>query len=325
MEAQEPRARDVARSDDLSGRHRETVVCVAVDGSRAARQAVLWGAVEARLRHAPLVIVHVEVVATESLGAEPSELSGQILLESSATAASELEPDVDVRTELVTGSSVRAALFALSQRATVLALGIDPTRPRWAHGGRGPIEDHVAVHAGCPVVTVAPKSFLAPGARSQVTVGWTEGHTARLALDAAAEEAHLRGADLSVLTVPPVQDPQVAGIIPAPNQESALIDAVGEIEDRYPGLPINITHQTDDVSAALKSMAPLSELLVLGCHHSAEPWSIRTGPVAAALMRDGHCPRDARGPPSPQRAERPTSQPSDQHSTDKSVSSRARR
>ena len=324
MEGREPRAREVVRPEDSSLRQREAVVCVAVDGSRAARYAVLWAAVEARLRHAQLLVVHVEVTATESVGADSNKLMGQTLLESSAEAARQLEPDIDVRTELLIGTSVRAELVALSQRVVVLALGIDPTQPRWAHGARGPIEDHVAVHAGCPVVAVAPKSFLVPGARSQVTVGWTEGHTARLALEAAAEEAHLRGAALSIVTVPPVLDPQLVGIVAAPDQESALIHAVGKIEGRYPGLLINITHRTDDVTAALKSMAPLSELLVLGCHHTTEPWSIRTGPVTAALMRDGHCPvmlvgRLAR------RTERPTSQPSDQHSTDKSVSSEARR
>ena len=312
MEGIVPRVREIARAENSSLRQRESVVCVAVDGSQAARQAVLWGAGEARLRQAPLLVAHVEVVATESMGGDSGELSGRSLLESSAMAASSLEPDVDVRTDLLIGTSVRAELVALSQRTAVLVLGIDPTRPRWAHGARGPLEDHVAVHAGCPVVTVAPKSFLALGARSQITVGWTGGHAARLALESAAEEAHLRCATLSVLTVPPVADPRVAGIIATPDQESALIDAVGEIEDRYPGLPINITHQAGDVTAALKSMAPLSELLVLGCHHSTESWSIRTGPVAAALIREGHCPVMLVGRLARQRAERSTSQQSDQ-------------
>ena len=72
MEAQETRVREVARPGGVPDRHPQGLVCVAVDGSRAARQAVVWGAVEARLRHSPLLIVHVDVVATESLGAEPS-------------------------------------------------------------------------------------------------------------------------------------------------------------------------------------------------------------------------------------------------------------
>jgi nucleotide-binding universal stress UspA family protein len=303
--------------DDFAGRGgsplraRQGIVCVGVDGSRPARQAVLWGAVEARLRCTQLLIVHVELVATESLGAEAGELSGEALLMSSAKAATDLEPDVDVQTDLVIGTSIRDELVQLCERAAVLALGIDLTRRRAAHGALGPIEEYVAVHAGCPVVTVAPGSFVAPGARNQVTVGWTEGHTARLALDAAAEEAHLRGAVLSIVTVPPVRDPQLEGIVPAPDHESALIEAVGVVEGRYPGLPVDITHETGDVTAALRSTAPRSELLVLGCHHSTKSWSIWTGPVAEDVIRAGHCPVMLVGRRAKQRAELPTSRQTD--------------
>ena len=309
MENPEPKPQDFGGPDESPLRSRQDVVCVGVDGSRAARQAVLWGAVEARLRHAQLLIVHVALVATDNLGAESSDISGEALLVSSAKAATELEPDVDVRTNLVTGTSVRAELVGLSERAAVLALGIDLTRRRAAYGALGPIEDYVAVHAGCPVVTVAPGSFVAPGARTHVTVGWTEGHAARLALDAAAEEAHLRGAVLSIVTVPPVRDPQLEGIVPAPDQESALIEAVSDVEGRYPGLPVDITHETGDVTAALRATAPRSELLVLGCHHSTKSWSIWTGPVAEDLIRAGHCPVMLVGRRARHRAERPTSRP----------------
>jgi nucleotide-binding universal stress UspA family protein len=265
--------------------------------------------VEARLRQAPLLIAHVELVATESLGANASDVSGELLLASSAKAAVDLEPDIEVRTELVVGTSVRDELVQLTTRCTVLALGIDLTRTRATHGARGPIEDYVAVHAACPVVMVAPASFVAPGARTQVTVGWAEGHSARLALDAAAEEARLRGAVLSIVTVPPDRDQRLDGIVPAPDHESALIDAVSQLQDRYPGLPIDITHRTGDVTTALSARSPLSELLVIGSHHSQKPWSIRTGPVAEALMRDGHCPVMLVGRRAKQGGKPPTSSP----------------
>ena len=265
-------------------------VFVGVDGSRAARQAVLWGAVEARLRRGQLLIGHVELTAADSLGAQESRPSGEVLLQTSARSAADMEPEIDVQTVSAIGTSVSTELLRLTETAQVIALGIDLTRTRAAHGMRGPLEDRVAVHANCPVVTVAPGSFIVPGARSQVSVGWTDNRTAQLALHAAAEEAHLRGVALTVVTVPPVMDPQVVGIVEPPDHESPLIDAVGDLEDRYPGLPINISHETGDVTAALGAMAADSELLVLGCHHSTRPWSIRTGPVAEALMRLGHCP-----------------------------------
>jgi nucleotide-binding universal stress UspA family protein len=265
--------------------------------------------VEARLRHVPLLLVHVEPVASESLGANARDVSGELLLASSAKAAVDLEPDIEVRTELVTGSSVRAELVQLTQRCVVLAMGIDLTRSRATHGVRGPIEDYVAVHADCPVVVVAPASFVAPGARTQVTVGWSEGYNARLALAAAAEEAHLRGAVLAVVSVPPVRDPRLEGIVPAPDHESALIDAVGDLEDRYPGLRIDIAHRTGDVTAALSAMSAISELFVLGSHHDSRRWSIRTGPVAEALMRDGHCPVMLVGRRAKPHSEPPTAEP----------------
>ena len=82
----------------------------------------------------------------------------------------------------------------------------------------------------------------------------------------------------------------MAGIVPPPNHESPLINSLAQLEGRYPGLVINISHQTGDVPQALSAMASTSELLVLGCHHSRQPWSIRTGPIAEVVMRTGHCP-----------------------------------
>ncbi len=265
------------------------LVVVGVDGSRAAQQALCWAAIEARLRAARLLLVHVEPLAADVVGGDRLWSAGGALLRSSVQVANEIEPEVEVRTVSASGS-VSDELLRISDGAQVIALGIDLTRSRASHGARGPLEDRVAVHANCPVVTVAPLSFITPGARTQITVGWTDNHTAKLALWVAAEEADLRGIALTVVTVPPEFDPQLVGIIDPPNQESTLISSVAALEAHYPGLAINITHQSGDVRQALSAMAAASELLVLGCHHSSQPWSIRTGPVAEAVMRSGHCP-----------------------------------
>jgi nucleotide-binding universal stress UspA family protein len=140
------------------------------------------------------------------------------------------------------------------------------------------------------VVTVAPGAFLMPGLREQVSVGWTDSRTARLALDAAAEEARLRGDPLNVATVSPVLHPQAQRVIEPPDPEPALIDAIVDLRNRYPGLVIKISPTTGDVTAALSAVAVDAELLVLGAYHGDKPWSIRTGPVAAALTRLGYCP-----------------------------------
>jgi nucleotide-binding universal stress UspA family protein len=266
------------------------VVVVGVDGSRAAEQAVRWGAIEAGLRAARLLIAHVEPLAIDAVGADRPGRAGEAILRSSERAAREVEPGIDLELVPAIGPSVSEELLRIADEAHVIALGIDLTRSRASHGVRGPLEDRIAVHANCPVVMVAPLSFLAPGARTQVAVGWTDNRTAELALAVAAEEAHLRGIALTVLTVPPVRDPQLAEIIDPPDHESPLIRSVASVETRYPGLVINISHQTGDIQQALSAMAPSSELLVLGCHHTKQPWSVRTGPIAEVVMRTGHCP-----------------------------------
>lgn len=271
------------------GRGGQTVV-VGVDGSRAAYQAVRWAAIEARLRAARLLVVHVEPLAADVVGSDRSWPPGGAILRSSTQVAGEMEPGIDIETFTATGASISEELLRVSENAHVIALGIDLTRTRASHGARGPLEDRVAVHADCPVVAVAPLSFIAPGARTQVTVGWTDNHTAELAIAAAAEEAHLRGIALTVVTVPPWFDPHLAGIIEPPDHESALIASAAALEEQYPGLVINIAHRTGDASQVLSGMAATSELLVLGCHHAKQPWSIRTGPVAETVMRSGHCP-----------------------------------
>jgi nucleotide-binding universal stress UspA family protein len=79
-------------------------------------------------------------------------------------------------------------------------------------------------------------------------------------------------------------------VIEPPDPEPALMDAIIDLRNRNPGLAIKISPETGDVTAALSVVAADSELLVLGVYHSDKPWSIRTGPVAAALTRLGHCP-----------------------------------
>ncbi|HSU35455.1 MAG TPA: universal stress protein [Propionibacteriaceae bacterium] len=266
------------------------LVFVGVNGSRAAREAVRWGAVEARLRRAQLLIGHVEGVAAHRLAAQAPRSSDDALLHSSAQVAAAMAPEIDVRTVWAVGSRVSTELLRLAERAQVIALGIDLTRRPPTHPVRGRLEDRVAVQAHCPVVTVAPGAFLMPGLREQVSVGWTDSRTALLALDAAAAEARLRNAPLNVVTVSPVLHPDVVGVIEPPVPEPALIDAIVDLRNRYPGLVIQISPTTGDVTAALSAVAVDAELLVLGAYHSDKPWSLRTGPVAAALTRLGYCP-----------------------------------
>ena len=194
-----------------------------------------------------------------------------------------MEPEIDVRTVSAVCSRLGTELLRLADGAEVIALGIDLTRRRFGHRVWRTLADRVAAHAHCPVVAVAPGSFLMPGSGDQVSVGGIGNRTTQLALEAAAEEAVVRGASLIVVTVSPFLDPQAVGAIEPPLRDSPVLAAIGDLEERYPGLAVNISHQTGDVTAALGAVAADSELLVLGVYHSTKPWSMRIGPVATAL------------------------------------------
>ena len=56
-------------------------------------------------------------------------------------------------------------------------------------------------HAHCPVVTVNGPGPIVGQGYDKIVLGWTEGTTGRRALEAAADEAALRGSLLSVVTV----------------------------------------------------------------------------------------------------------------------------
>ena len=75
------------------------------------------------------------------------------------------------------------------------------------------------------------------GARTQVTVGWTDNHTAKLALAVAAEEAHLRGIALTVVTVPPEFDPQLVGSSTRRTTSPPSSPLIAALEAHYPRAP----------------------------------------------------------------------------------------
>ena len=250
---------------------------------------------EAQLRRARLLIVHVETLATDAVGADRPGLAGAALLRIerdeqrgrwSRRSSSKLRS--------VVGASVSEEMVRIGDAARVIALGIDLTRSRASHGVRGALERPPRPFVrGLPQVggRGGGSRVLVPGARPQITVGWTDNHTADRALAVAAEEAHLRGSALIVLTVPPAREP-------GPGRDHRPADprrGAPRVRDRprdsLPG-PSDRRRPPDRRRPAGvdRDGSQPQDCLVLGCHRSNQPWSIRTGPVAEAVMRAGHCP-----------------------------------
>ena len=170
----------------------------------------------------------------------------------------------------------------------LLVLGIDRAKGRAAYGALGPIEDRVAVHANCPVVVVSRPPTTGHKATQGGRGGLDRHRVAWWAFNAAVAAAVARRGPLTVLRVLPMsrqdEEPWIG--------DQPLLDAISSAEPPCPpSLLIRISHEvTDDPAAALIRAADAADLLVIGCHHSVDQWSVRTGPVAEAVMRGASCP-----------------------------------
>jgi nucleotide-binding universal stress UspA family protein len=265
-------------------------IVVGVDPSPEARWAVLWAAREARLRGAALSLAHVKSSVGDDRADDYSKSEAETLLIVRAADASELEPGIAITSRVYESGSISEQLIELSGAAAMLVLGVASARPRAKHGLLGPVEDRVVVHAHCPVVTVNGPGPIVGQDYDKIVLGWTEGTTGHLALEAAAEEAALRGSILSIVTIPPTATPSPPLPSEGINVEQALIDSIHRIENTYPGLRIDVTHRSGHVDTELEQSLDRAALLVLGSHHSEQSWSIRVGPIAEELMRRSPCP-----------------------------------
>jgi nucleotide-binding universal stress UspA family protein len=271
-----------------AGRAEPGRVLVAIDGSKASRYALRWAAQEARLRHTSLIITHVDPSATNVVGAGPSASGADALLELSAATASQMEPSVTVATVLLRGS-ISAGLVNLSTSAAMLVLAVDVGRSRASHGGLGPTEDRILAQARCPVVTVngAPRTF--EHSQPFIVVGWTDNKTGHRALAAAATEAELRNATLTIVSVIPRLDSE-HGFQGPRDHDRALENAKALLRGSHAGLAVDVVQAGGEVSEALVRHSRHADVLVIGCHHTSDRWSLRTGPVAKAVMRQAECP-----------------------------------
>jgi nucleotide-binding universal stress UspA family protein len=233
--------------------------------------------------------LHIKSSVTDDQAIDDLESEAETLFRVRAAEASELEPEISVVPRLYESGSISDQLVALSG-ASLLVLGVASARPRADHGVLGPVEDRVVVHAHCPVVTVNGPGPIVGQDYDKIVLGWTEGTTGRRALEAAAEEAALRGSLLSIVTIPPAATASPARPSERINVEEALFDSIRRIESTYPGLRIDVTHRSGQVGTALEQSLDKAALLVLGTRHSEQAWSIRVRPIAEELMRRSPCP-----------------------------------
>ncbi|HXQ58669.1 MAG TPA: universal stress protein, partial [Acidimicrobiales bacterium] len=136
----------------------EHTIVVGVDGSELSRQAVLWAADEAELRHATLDVVHGGSGDLPHLGTPrstdvPPTTAGAVVDEAIRLATSR-RPDIVVRGETSDRPAARA-LIDTSEGTDLLVVG---ARGKGGFSGLllGSVSHRCIQYARCPVVVVRP-------------------------------------------------------------------------------------------------------------------------------------------------------------------------
>jgi nucleotide-binding universal stress UspA family protein len=258
-------------------------IIVGVNTSRVAQNAVLWAAQEARLRRLDLIIAHV----TPDGPNPDTAVDRENLLNSSAAAASRREPSVAVGTQVLHGV-VSEALAQLTKSAALLVVGVDSAKPRSAYGALGSVEDRLLVHASCPVVTVSRSPRFRYERQHRVVAVWTGSPASEHILTQACVEAALSDARLTVVVAP--ESAVSRGGMNFGNHDHLREAAVVRFAARARDVQVDVAHAEGQLASELGRLSADADLLVLGCEHSDDRWSIRTGLLASMAMRNTSCP-----------------------------------
>jgi nucleotide-binding universal stress UspA family protein len=174
-------------------------VVAATDGSEESLRAVEWAAREAAVHDLPLRIVSVlalpprmspDPAARETVTTVVHRATKRALA-SAAERASEIEPGLEVGTELLPGPPTQA-LIGTTSDASMLVVG-----SRGAGGFSamvlGSVSRYVATHAACPVVVAREETM---AVHRQIVAGVNDPDQAAAALGFTFEEARLHNARL---------------------------------------------------------------------------------------------------------------------------------
>jgi nucleotide-binding universal stress UspA family protein len=268
-------------------------ILLGVDHSCGARAAAGWAAAEGRLRGGAVLMVHVPPIRPEPRASWlPVTGSGDwLLLDELAFELAQPYPDVPV--ELLLGHGDPAAtLTDLSALAELVVLGTTGAGSNLT-SLIGSVSARVAAQAHCPVVIVPEQPALPPArtAERTVVVGVSDTATGRAAIRFAVAEAGRRGVSVTAVRgwQSGANDPAAAD--DSPGQAAAQLEALlADWQRQFPAVAVHPMLLPTHPAQAVLQAARGAELVVLGAHHSDNPWSSRLGPVPQAVLHHTSCP-----------------------------------
>ncbi|MGY1704798.1 universal stress protein [Geodermatophilus sp. SYSU D00697] len=279
-------------------------VAVGIDGSDAARAAASFATTEARLRQAPLRLVHGlswplgGITADTDPGSELQTMveSGAetVLREVAAEAADVLGAD-RVGWSVVPGDPV-AALRRASEEAQLLVVG---SRGVGGVAGllMGSTASGVVAEAACPVVVLPDETSVVVSQRTSVVVGVEGRRGDDAVLGFAFAEAAVRGTDLvavhawqdaaletSFQTMSPLVD--WAGVLA--DEQRVLAEALAGWRAKEPDVPVREVVLRERTARALVAAGLTAQLLVVG-HRHRRPFA-RLGSTTHGVLHRAGCP-----------------------------------
>jgi nucleotide-binding universal stress UspA family protein len=259
-------------------------VVVGVDNSSVTRAAVLWAAEEARLRRLNLLIVHIGAKDGHRPDSDAA-LTRELLLNACAEAASRREPTVIVGTLLLRGQ-VSEWLVELARSAAMLVLGSEYGRLSSSRKFNG-LTDRLTSSGLCDVVTVRRTPKIGDEHPSQVLAVWTSDAARAALLSAAAEEARLRRANLTLALPSPVPAGSVSQT--QPWDDHAVAGDLAQLARHFPALQVTIDQIEPSSLAAVSKALMGCHLAVLEYRHT-DPAKSRAEDLADALLQEATCP-----------------------------------
>jgi nucleotide-binding universal stress UspA family protein len=256
-------------------------VIVGVDASEESLRAVAFAADEARLRAAPLRIVHALPTAFRSATVSPGDLDVPELLRSgaqgvllwAAEAVADRLPAQAVSTSVVHGDPV-GVLREESERAQILVVG-----SRGVGGVAGLVlgstASGLAGQTGCPLVVLPDDTTAWVRDRVSVVVGIEGRSTDDAVLEFAFDEAAARGTGLIAVhawqdvaletafqSLGPIAD--WAGV--QADEQRVLSEALAGWADKEPDVAVREVVVREKTARALVAASLTAELLVVGHH-----------------------------------------------------------
>lgn len=279
-------------------------IVVAVDGSPASNDAVVWAARAAALRNIPLTLFHAVVTPTSTWPPVPYPDSLLVKLEDDCRQqlahafklAEEALPDnhkVAITKEFVY-SSPALALIKLSDDAEMIVVG-SSGRGLLARGVLGSVSSTVVRHANCPVAVIRDEDVPDPQ-HGPVLVGVDGSPASELATAIAFEQASLRGVDLVALHA--WSDVAVLGL-PAfdweaveDEAERSLAENLAGWQERYPDVTVRRLLVRDLPAQQLiqQSKSIEAQLVVVGSHGRGGLTGLILGSVSNTVLHSVRVP-----------------------------------